>query len=203
MLLESTNAKEGSTNPTAQTNVSLNTNQLTVQENLVERAANLGIRSGIRNVMSALEMTEFPNKVKLPPTPRSQTVADIEGSLPLKKNPRVPEEFLTSSSSPNVVDYPRTTQSTKYASFIPTPESSHVASFCLSCRRSFSQFSDFKTHTGIATQKGHQNCESTNELRFLVSWLFQGGGEPVSFRLRAFTVFHRVVLNYLKQKQMS
>lgn len=108
--------------------------------------------------MSVMEMAEHPNNVQLPPPVKNQLPTKLEQLLPIRKNQTVPKEFRTSNSVEAVQGRNENT------SFLKCTNGSHLASFCLSCRRSFSQPTDFKQHQ-------NNGCTNSNELKFLVSFL--------------------------------
>jgi hypothetical protein len=103
-------------------------------------------------------MTEHPNKVRLPPLAKSQYPSKLEKSLPIRKNQKVPNEFRNSNTVEVVQEV------NENASFVECAESSHLASLCLTCRRSFSSPTDYKQHEG---------CTKSNELKFLVGFFEQ------------------------------
>ncbi|KAI6184063.1 hypothetical protein M3Y97_00556200 [Aphelenchoides bicaudatus] len=121
----------------------------------LEKAASLGARSGVRNAMSAIEMTEQPNKVRLPPPVKSRIPEKLENTLPIRRNQKVPDEFKESSSTVEMIQ-----KENEAVQLVDCLEGSHLASFCLNCRRSFSLPSDFKKH--------EDDCKNANELKFLV-----------------------------------
>lgn len=134
----------------------------------VEKAAILGLRSGVRNAMSAFEMADNPDSINTIPKLKGQTSDKLERSMPVIRNQKVPEVFHIPQKHVNLNQPPNLIISPAFSS----SSNSQLASFCLTCRRCFGESKEFEEHTEL------NGCKAGDELKFLVSY-FLASNKPV------------------------
>jgi hypothetical protein len=110
--------------------------------------------------MSAFEMADNLDRINTIPRVKSQTSTNLERSMPVIKNQKVPKAFHSLPNHINVEQSPNLSISHS----LPTSSNSQLASFCLTCRKCFGQPKHFEEHTKL------NGCKTDDELKFLVSY---------------------------------